>query len=103
MTGEYKGPFTTGVMANGQDSGTGFSLRQIEADPAAFFGDSHTADFTAGVVRGQLTQVPMGGVETGAGGTGPDAAAVTAALGAAGLLAAAGAAAVAVRRSRARS
>jgi hypothetical protein len=70
-SGCLEGPFTTGVMANGQDSGTGFTLDRIEADPAAFFTDTHTAQFTAGAVRGQLTAVPMGGVETGAGGSDP--------------------------------
>ncbi|MBW0106396.1 CHRD domain-containing protein [Pseudonocardia sp. KRD-291] len=102
-SGCLQGPFTTGVMANGQDSGTGFSLKEIEADPSAFFGDTHTADFTAGAVRGQLTEVPMGGVETGAGATGAGDTGATVALGAAGLLAAAGVGAVAVRRNRARS
>jgi hypothetical protein len=104
-SGCLKGPFTTGVMANGQDTGTGFSLKQIEANPAAFFGDTHTAEFTAGAVRGQLTPVPMGGIETGAGGAeGADTdSAAPVALGGMALVAAAGAAgAVAVRRSRAR-
>jgi hypothetical protein len=36
--------------------GAGFSLKQIEANPAGFFTDSHTALFVAGVVRGQLDQ-----------------------------------------------
>ncbi|MEJ2868807.1 CHRD domain-containing protein [Actinomycetospora sp. OC33-EN08] len=99
-SGCLKGPFTTGVMANGQDSGTGFSLKQIEANPSAFFGDTHTAGYTAGTVRGQLTPVPMGGVETGAGGADAgDAAPI--ALGAAAVLATGAAGAVAYRRSRA--
>ncbi|WP_072313907.1 CHRD domain-containing protein [Agrococcus sp. Marseille-P2731] len=69
-SGCMEGPFTTGVEAdNGMDTGEGFTLAQIEADPAAFTGDSHTVDFAAGVVRGQLTEVPLGGVDTGAGGT----------------------------------
>jgi hypothetical protein len=66
--GCMQGPFTTGVMADGADTGTGFSLEDIEADPSAFFADTHTSTFTAGAVRGQLTRVPMGGVDTGAGG-----------------------------------
>jgi F0F1-type ATP synthase membrane subunit c/vacuolar-type H+-ATPase subunit K len=66
--GCMQGPFTTGIMANGADTGAGFTLDQIEADPAAFFTDTHTSKFTAGAVRGQLSAVPMGGVETGAGG-----------------------------------
>lgn len=67
--GCLQGPFTTGIMANGADTGAGFSLAEIEADPSAFFTDTHTASFMAGAVRGQLTSVPMGGVDTGAGGT----------------------------------
>lgn len=55
-SGCLQGPFTTGV--NGPDgvtdTGTGFSLAQIEANPAGFTGDSHTTAFPAGVVRGQL-------------------------------------------------
>ncbi|MDD7963717.1 CHRD domain-containing protein [Actinomycetospora lemnae] len=106
-SGCLQGPFTTGVMANGQDTGTGFSLRQIEEDPAAFFGDTHTAEYTAGAVRGQLTRVPMGGVETGAGATataGDDAGpAVTAGAVGAGVLAAVGAGVALARRRGARS
>ena len=49
------GPFLTGVKAeDGSDTGTGFTVRQIEDDPASFFTDSHTALFPIGVVRGQL-------------------------------------------------
>ena len=68
-SGCLQGPFTTGVVANGADTGEGFTLDQIEADPSAFFTDTHTAAFAAGAVRGQLTAIPVGGVETGAGGT----------------------------------
>lgn len=100
-SGCLKGPFTTGVMANGQDTGTGFSLKKIEANPAAFFGDSHTAGFTAGVVRGQLTAVPMGGVETGAGATSATTdAALPVAVGAAAFVAVGAAGAAAYRRAR---
>ncbi|MET4051681.1 hypothetical protein ABID81_001025 [Frigoribacterium sp. PvP054] len=68
-SGCLQGPFTTGVTSDaGSDTGTGFSLKQLEANPAGFTGDSHTASFAAGVVRGQLTQVPVGGVDTGLGG-----------------------------------
>jgi hypothetical protein len=48
------GPFTTGILANGVDTGTGFKLAQIEANPAGFFTDAHTALYVPGVVRGQL-------------------------------------------------
>ncbi|VXC00154.1 conserved exported hypothetical protein [Pseudoclavibacter sp. 8L] len=68
-SGCLEGPFTTGLNSDaGADTGEGFTLKQIEANPAGFTGDSHTADFKAGVVRGQLVQVPVGGVDTGAGG-----------------------------------
>lgn len=68
-SGCLQGPFTTGVTNDaGADTGTGFSLAQIEADPSGFTGDTHTASYTAGAVRGQLTRVPVGGVATGAGG-----------------------------------
>jgi hypothetical protein len=98
--GCMQGPFTTGVMANGADTGAEFSLRRIEADPSAFFADTHTAAFTAGAVRGQLTSVPTGGVETGAGGT----AAPSWAPGAigVGVLSAAAAVGIAARRRTAR-
>lgn len=68
-SGCLQGPFTTGIQANGADTGDGFSLAQIEANPSGFSADSHTVAFPAGVVRGQLTAVPVGGVATGAGGT----------------------------------
>ena len=109
-SGCLQGPFTTGVMANGQDTGTGFTVKQIEENPSAFFGDSHTAQYTAGVVRGQLMAVPMGGVETGAGGATTAATDTTdttdvapVALGAAALVAVAAAGVVANRRRGTRS
>jgi hypothetical protein len=104
-SGCLEGPFTTGVMADGQDTGTGFTVREIEENPSAFFGDTHTAEYTAGAVRGQLMAVPMGGVETGAGGTGAGAATdvAPAALGAGALVAVAAAGAVAHRRRGSRS
>ncbi|WNV75817.1 CHRD domain-containing protein [Geodermatophilus sp. DSM 44513] len=98
-TGCLQGPFTTGVAPNGTDTGEGFTLDQIEADPSAFFTDTHTTAYAAGAVRGQLTAVPVGGIATGAGGTADDGAP-------AGLVALAGAAvvgtagAVALRRTR---
>lgn len=97
-SGCLQGPFTTGVMANGQDTGTGFTVKEIEENPSAFFGDTHTAEYSAGAVRGQLMAVPMGGVETGAGGTEAGADVAPAALGAGALVAAAAAGVVAYRR-----
>lgn len=100
-SGCLQGPFTTGLEGpNGQDTATGFSLKQIEANPAGFTGDTHTADFAAGTVRGQLAAVPMGGVETGAGGSSSDSTALYT-VGAAGLAAAAGAGVLMARRGRA--
>ncbi|WP_256481019.1 CHRD domain-containing protein [Klenkia sp. PcliD-1-E] len=102
-TGCLQGPFTTGVAPDGTDTGEGFTLDQIEADPSAFFTDTHTAAYVAGAVRGQLTAIPVGGVETGAGGASAaqDGSAgstgtVVAVVGGAALLAGAGA--VALRR-----
>ncbi len=67
--GCLQGPFTTGVVTDGVDSGDGFTLAELEADPTAYYSDVHTADFVPGAMRGQLAAVPMGGVDTGAGGT----------------------------------
>lgn len=57
--GCQRAPFVTGVLANngtGVDTGSasGFTLKQIEQDPAAFFADTHTVSFSAGAIRGQL-------------------------------------------------
>ncbi|MCZ2848959.1 CHRD domain-containing protein [Modestobacter sp. VKM Ac-2978] len=97
-SGCLEGPFTTGVAPDGTDTGSGFSLAEIEADPSAFATDNHTAAFVAGAVRGQLAQVPIGGIETGAGGTAEDgtSGAPLAALG--GSLALVGAAAFGLHR-----
>lgn len=57
-SGCLQGPFTTGVVRDGMDTGAGFTVAEIEADPAAFAADAHTVDFTAGVVRGQLSPIP---------------------------------------------
>lgn len=66
-SGCLQGPFTTGVVRDGADTGTGFSLAAIEANPAGFAADAHTVAFTAGVVRGQLSPIPVGGVAAGGG------------------------------------
>lgn len=53
--GCIQGPFTTGINGpDGQDTGTGFTVAQIEANPAGFFTDSHTAVSVPGVVRVQM-------------------------------------------------
>lgn len=100
--GCIQGPFTTGVAPDGTDTGEGFSLAEIEADPSGYYADVHTADFVPGAMRGQLSAVPMGGVDTGAGGTAPgrDGGWAPVALGGAALI---GAGAIALRRNAARS
>ncbi|PWD52572.1 hypothetical protein C8046_14425 [Serinibacter arcticus] len=102
-SGCMQGPFTTGVTSDaGADTGEGFTLAQIEANPAGFTGDSHTVDFPAGVVRGQLTQIPVGGLETGGGGASQQGTPVLPFVGAGVLaVAAAGFAAHRVRSTRA--
>ncbi|SFP92618.1 CHRD domain-containing protein [Geodermatophilus dictyosporus] len=97
-SGCLQGPFTTGVVTDGTDTGEGFTLAEIEADPSAFATDTHTTANPAGAVRGQLTAVPAGGVETGAGGTAEDSLVRTALLSVAGLGALATAGTVALRR-----
>lgn len=100
-SGCLQGPFTTGILVNGVDTGDGFSLAKIEANAAGFAADAHTTSFVAGVVRGQLAEVPVGGVGTGAGGTaeaGMDAEMLSVAVGAAGM--AAGVGILALRRHR---
>lgn len=68
--GCVQGPFTTGLDDDDDvDTGEGFTLSQIEDDPEQFYGDTHTEEYPMGAVRGQLTEVPVGGMETGAGGT----------------------------------
>lgn len=52
--GCLRGPFTTGVMVEGKDSGEGFHVDMIEADPAAFMADTHSSLALPGAVRGQL-------------------------------------------------
>lgn len=59
-SGCLQGPFDTGVIRDGMDTGAGFTVAEIEANPAAFAADAHTVDFTAGVVRGQLSPIPPG-------------------------------------------
>lgn len=48
------GPFRTGINASGVDTGTGFKVAQIEANPSNFFTDTHVAAYAQGAVRGQL-------------------------------------------------
>lgn len=48
------GPFTTGIITNGVDTGAGFQVSQIESDPKSFFTDVHSSLAVPGAVRGQL-------------------------------------------------
>jgi len=52
--GCLQGPFTTGIIANGQDTGTGFTLKQIEENPSNFNVDVHSSLAVPGAVRGQV-------------------------------------------------
>ncbi|KAF4954044.1 hypothetical protein FSARC_12257 [Fusarium sarcochroum] len=52
--GCLQGPFRTGVIANGKDTGAGFTLKQIEKNPKQFFADSHSSLAVPGAFRGQL-------------------------------------------------
>lgn len=52
--GCVRGPFTTGVLANGVDTGYGFQVRQIERNPSGFFTDIHSSLAVPGAVRGQI-------------------------------------------------
>ncbi|KAG9250149.1 CHRD superfamily protein [Emericellopsis atlantica] len=52
--GCIRGPFTTGVLADGTDTGEGFHVSQIEENPAAFFSDTHSSLAVPGATRGQL-------------------------------------------------
>ena len=53
-SGCLTGPFNTGVMANGVDTGANFHVSAIERNPAAFFADVHSSLAVSGAVRGQL-------------------------------------------------
>ncbi|WP_018157129.1 CHRD domain-containing protein [Demetria terragena] len=101
--GCLKGPFTTGLPGpDGADTGTGFSLKQIEANAAGFSADTHTSAFVPGAVRGQLKAIPVGGVDTGFGGTanqGQETSAPVLGLGAGAVLLAGGAVVVMARRN----
>ncbi|WP_258934538.1 CHRD domain-containing protein [Nesterenkonia pannonica] len=99
-SGCIEGPFVTGVDDDeGNDHGEGFTVAQIEEDPSAFQADTHTDDYPAGTVRGQLMQVPLDGVETGGGGA--EQSAVAPMLGVGAAAAALGLGALAFMRRRA--
>ena len=98
--GCLKGPFTTGIEKDGKDTGAGFTLAKIEQNPSAFYADTHTNKYSAGAVRGQVGErMPLGGVETGMGGT-QSMSAGAMVLAGAGAFAMAGAASASVVRVR---
>lgn len=61
------------VPAEGMSSGCAdvdpALIADILEDPSEYYVNVHNAEFPDGAVRGQLTQMPVGGVETGGGGT----------------------------------
>ncbi|KAH8196770.1 hypothetical protein TruAng_009062 [Truncatella angustata] len=52
--GCQKGPFTTGVLQNGTDTGFSFTIDKIELNPENFFTDIHSSLARPGAVRAQL-------------------------------------------------
>ncbi|KAI6781405.1 uncharacterized protein J7T54_002298 [Emericellopsis cladophorae] len=52
--GCLQGPFTTGIIVDGQDTGRGFTLKQIEENPSNFNADVHSSLAVPGAVRGQF-------------------------------------------------
>lgn len=54
--GCLQGPFTTGVVVGGVDTGTGFAVTDLEANPASWFVDIHTEQYRTGALRGQLSK-----------------------------------------------
>jgi len=79
--GCLKVPTTVGLPPTGPDAGASFSLKEIEADPSAYYADVHTAMNPAGALRGQFgSAVPAGGVATGAGGAAEQGVSTTTAL-----------------------
>ena len=53
--GCVRGPFKTGIVTDGKDSGDGFHVKQIEKNPCGFFTDVHSSLAVPGAVRGQLS------------------------------------------------
>ncbi len=69
-SGCLQGPFNTGVEGDdGVDTGEGFSLTELEDNTENYYSDVHTTEYLPGAVRGQMTEIPVGGVDTGFGGT----------------------------------
>jgi len=92
--------------ASGESSGCADVEQDLATDilddPGQYYVNVHNADFPDGAVRGQLTQMPTGGVATGAGGTAADDnSTITMISAAIALLGLTAAGAVATRRHRA--
>ncbi|MCC5949893.1 MAG: CHRD domain-containing protein [Nitriliruptoraceae bacterium] len=105
-TGCVAAPFVTGLSPDGSDTdhGADFTVAALEADPTAFYVDTHTSEYPDGAIRGQFTAqpVPMGGMDTGDGSVTGAVTAGTVSLGAGALALALGGtlglAAIAARR-----
>ncbi|KAL8964120.1 MAG: hypothetical protein Q9183_004684 [Haloplaca sp. 2 TL-2023] len=52
--GCLRGPFTTGLMMDGKDTGAEFHVGQIEHEPEQFMVDIHSSLAVPGAVRGQF-------------------------------------------------
>ncbi|KAG8529344.1 uncharacterized protein KY384_005980 [Bacidia gigantensis] len=52
--GCLQGPFSTGLVMEGKDTGEGFTLSQIEENPSGFMADVHSSLAVPGAVRGQF-------------------------------------------------
>ncbi|KAI9799992.1 MAG: hypothetical protein M1833_003521 [Piccolia ochrophora] len=48
------GPFKTGILVNGTDTGDGFEIQEILDNPTGFNADAHTTKYLPGVIRGQF-------------------------------------------------
>lgn len=52
--GCLKGPFVTGIVVNGEDTGSQFQVKEIVERPQDFYCDVHTQEFIDGAIRGQV-------------------------------------------------
>lgn len=48
------GPFKTGVIVNGADTGDGFDVKRIEENPKNYYADVHSSEAVPGANRGQF-------------------------------------------------
>lgn len=55
LTRLVPGRFTTGLVMEGKDTGEGFTVSQIEANPIGFMADVHSSLAVPGAVRGQFS------------------------------------------------